>query len=67
MSAYDVIIIGAGSAGCALVGRLCQSPRLSVCLVEAGPDYGPLQSGRWPGELLTMQRLPETHDWGYGK
>ncbi len=66
-SAYDVIVVGAGSAGCALVGRLCQSPGLSVCLVEAGPDYGSFRSGRWPEELLSIQQLPETHDWGYNE
>ena len=38
---------------------------MNVCLVEAGPDYGPVGSGRWPPELLDPRRLPRTHDWGY--
>ena len=39
---HDVVIAGAGSAGCVLAARLSENPRLRVLLIEAG------ESDRYP-------------------
>lgn len=61
----DVAVIGGGSAGCAMAYRLASATAgPHVCVVEAGPDYGSWEQGRWPPDLLDPRRRPTTHDWG---
>ena len=50
---YDVVIIGAGSAGAILATRLSEDPQRSVLLLEAGPDYP------------HFEQLPEEVKYGY--
>jgi choline dehydrogenase len=60
-----VVIIGAGTGGCALAGHLARLSSAEVTLLEAGPDYGPFEDFRWPTEFLDTRRMPTTtHDWG---
>jgi choline dehydrogenase len=61
---YDAIVCGGGTAGPVIASRLVEAGR-SVLVLEAGPDYGAFDGGRWPPELLDARTIPVTHDWGY--
>ncbi|MDQ3107196.1 MAG: GMC family oxidoreductase N-terminal domain-containing protein, partial [Actinomycetota bacterium] len=61
---YDVVIIGAGSAGAVIAARASEHPQLNVLLLEAGPDYESL--GETPFDLVNSNDNSYVdHDWGY--
>jgi choline dehydrogenase len=63
----DVVVVGGGTSGAATAGLLAELSDANVVMFEAGPDYGPVDSGRWPPELLDAATLAiVSHDWGYG-
>ena len=33
---FDFIVVGGGTAGCAVAGRLAENPKVSVLVIEAG-------------------------------
>lgn len=60
---FDFIVVGGGSAGCAVAGRLSEDLTVSVCVIEAGgKGDGPLV--RTPVGALAM--LPtKLGNWGF--
>lgn len=64
MDTFDFIVVGAGSAGCAVAHRLSEDPRNTVLLLEAGrSDRHPFVPIPFMTRLLfTMPSL----NWGYG-
>jgi len=60
---YDVVVVGAGSAGCVLATRLSEDPKRSVLLLEAGPDYADVAA--LPEDIRNSYVPAFSHDWGY--
>ena len=64
MSEWDLIIVGAGSAGSVIATRVTENATQRVLLIEAGPDY--------PNEASLPEDLKNGnhnsvfhHDWGF--
>ena len=61
---FDIVIIGAGSAGSAIASRASEDPNRTVLLIEAGPDYSDLS--RTPFDLVNSHNNSyRDHDWGF--
>jgi choline dehydrogenase len=58
---HDIVIVGAGAAGCVLASRLTEDPDVSVLLIEAGPRSRKLEV-KIPAAFSRLYRTEL--DWG---
>jgi choline dehydrogenase len=57
----EIVVVGAGAAGCVAARRTAESARARVLLLEAGPDL----RREAPPDLRDGWRLPSLPEWGF--
>ena len=62
MSEADYVIVGAGSAGCAIAYRLAEAGRSVIVIEHGGSDWGPFIN--MPGALSYPMNM-KRYDWGF--
>jgi choline dehydrogenase-like flavoprotein len=68
---YDVIVVGAGSSGAVVAGRLAANPNLRILVLEAGPAWSsdefpdglrnPSNMYKW--DISTRDAVPDAFKW----
>ncbi len=67
MREFDYVVVGAGSSGCVIAGRLSEDPGCRVLLLEAGRSDRTRYCTK-PGMVSIIHTVPQVKkkfDWGY--
>lgn len=60
MQTFDYVVVGGGSAGCAVAARLARDTKASICVLEAGPADNDIRV-KIPFALISL--MGSTLDW----
>ena len=60
---FDYVVVGGGASGCALAGRLCEDPNITVCVLEVGKSDNQVLV-RMPLGFAATPALG-VNNWGY--
>lgn len=63
-SYYDFVVVGGGTAGNTVAGRLAENPKVTVLVVEAGVG-NPQQVEQITTPSVAMELRDSDHDWAY--
>lgn len=62
---FDYVIVGGGSAGSVLAGRLSEDPDTTVCLLEAGGEGRGILVRAPLGTVAMLPGRPKINNWAY--
>ncbi|KAK4233202.1 hypothetical protein C8A03DRAFT_39111 [Achaetomium macrosporum] len=63
-SEFDFIVVGGGTAGCVVAGRLAENPEVKILVIEAGvSNPGEIDAITTPARAFELR--DSKHDWAY--